>query len=74
MARGANGLWRPAADSPVRGVSESRFASIKTDMDGQPRAESQDAGADQLSKAPVTNRPLSAADVGPSWVHRAADE
>ncbi|HEU0010156.1 MAG TPA: hypothetical protein VFT34_10110 [Verrucomicrobiae bacterium] len=56
------------------GAAEGRFASIKTDMDGQPRAERPDVGADQLSKAPVINRPLSAADVGPSWMNRAADE
>jgi poly(beta-D-mannuronate) lyase len=74
LARAANGLWRPAADSPVRGAAEGRFASITTDMDGQPRAERPDVGADQLSEAPVTSRPLSASDVGPSWLNRAVDE
>jgi len=74
LERGANGLWRPAANSPVRGAAQGSFTHIKTDMDGQPRATRQDVGADQLSEAPVTSRPLNAADVGPSWRNRTRDE
>ena len=74
LARDANGLWRPAADSPVRSAAQGNFTRIKTDMDGQPRATRQDVGADQLSEAPVTSRPLNAADVGPSWRNRTRDE
>jgi len=48
LARAANGLWRPAADSPARGAAEGRYASITTDMDGQPRLARHDVGADQL--------------------------
>jgi len=68
LERAKDGLWRPAADSPVRGADEGRFADIKTDMDGQPRPGKLDAGSDQISDAPVTLRPLTAADVGPSWM------
>jgi len=38
------------------------------DMDGQPRDEKTDAGADEFSKAPITRRPLKPADVGPVWM------
>jgi len=74
LARAANGLWRPTADSPLRGAALGSFTNIKTDMDGQPRATRPDVGADQFSEAPVTNHPLSAADVGPSWMNRAKRE
>ena len=74
LARGANGLWRPATNSPVRGAAKDQFDSVKTDMDGQLRPPRKDIGADQLSEAPVTSRPLSAADVGPSWMKRTANE
>lgn len=70
LARGADGLWRPAEKSPARGAAEGDFAAVKTDIDGQPRTGKFDVGCDQLSDGPVTNRPLTAADVGPSWLKR----
>ena len=70
LVRGTDGLMRPAADSPARGAAEGNFAAVKTDIDGQPRATPPDAGCDQISDAPITNRPLSAADVGPAWLKR----
>ena len=74
MAKGTDGLWRPGADSPVRGAAQgaaqNEFPAVKTDVDGQPRTGKYDAGCDQISEAPVQNRPLVASDVGPSWWRR----
>jgi poly(beta-D-mannuronate) lyase len=71
LDRAKDGLWRPAADSPVRGVAEGSFPSIRTDMDGQERKGGFDVGSDQISAAPIMLRPLTAADVGPSWTSAA---
>lgn len=71
FSRAADGLWRPGADSPLRGEADGSFAQFKTDMDGQPRAGALDAGSDQISDAPITVRPLTAADVGPAWLSAA---
>lgn len=68
--RGADGMWRPSESSPVRGAAEGDFSAVKTDIDGQPRTGKWDVGCDQRSDAPVVNRPLSAADVGPGWLKR----
>jgi poly(beta-D-mannuronate) lyase len=65
---GSDGMWRPMADSPVRGAAEGNFPAVKIDIDGQPRSGRLDAGCDQLSEAPITSRPLTAADVGPEWM------
>ena len=65
--RGPDGLQRPAAGSVTRGAAEGEFAAVKTDIDGQPRGAKPDVGCDEQSNAPVTNRPLTAADVGPTW-------
>jgi poly(beta-D-mannuronate) lyase len=68
-----DGVWRPTAESPARGAAEGDAATFpKTDIDGQPRPDRPDVGCDQRSDAPVTNRPLTAADVGPTWLRRAA--
>jgi hypothetical protein len=57
---------RPAVDSPVRGAAEGDF-KVDHDVDVQPRGAKKDVGADQVSDAPAKNKPLTAADVGPSW-------
>jgi poly(beta-D-mannuronate) lyase len=62
-----DGLWRPGKDSPARGAVNEGVRSVKTDMDGQPRAGKLDVGADQISVAPLTRRPLTKSDVGPAW-------
>ncbi len=72
LSRAQDGLWRPLADSPARGAAEGIFASIATDIDGQTRAGRLDSGCDQAADGPVTNRPLTAADVGASWRERGA--
>ena len=70
LARGTDGLLRPTASSPARGAAEGEFPKIKADVDGQPRTGKLDAGCDQISDAPITNRPLTIADVGPAWLAR----
>jgi len=70
IARAEDGLWRPLADSPVRGAGEGGFVAVTTDIDGHVRTGRWDSGCDQRSDGPVTNRPLTAADVGTSWMSR----
>jgi len=67
LARDA-GLLRPANDSPARNAAEGTFAPVTIDIDGQPRTDRFDVGCDQLSARPRTIRPLTPADVGPSWM------
>ncbi|MCX7015451.1 MAG: polysaccharide lyase 6 family protein [Candidatus Sumerlaeota bacterium] len=67
LARDKDGVWRPSADSPVCGAAQGDFSEVKTDIDGQARTGKYDVGCDQISEAPVQNRPLVASDVGPSW-------
>jgi poly(beta-D-mannuronate) lyase len=68
LTRGESGLLRPAKHSAVVGAAEGDFPNVKTDIDGQPRSGKLDVGCDQISDAPITNRPLTAADVGPKWM------
>src|SRR5207253_1690004 len=68
LERAADGLWRPAAGSPLLGAGAPRPFEILQDMDGQPRKGAADIGADQRSSAPVLRRPLKAAAVGPVWM------
>ena len=68
LERGEGGLLRPSMSSSVHGAAEGDFAKIKSDIDGQPRTGKYDVGCDQILKAPILSRPLSAADVGPTWM------
>jgi poly(beta-D-mannuronate) lyase len=68
LVRSRDGLWRPAADSPARGAGAGRFEAVTIDIDGQARTGARDAGCDQVSAGPVTNRPLTAFDLGTSWM------
>jgi poly(beta-D-mannuronate) lyase len=61
-----NGILRPDADSPALHAAQNDFPTVKTDIDGQLREGKLDIGCDQVSDAPVKNRPLTAKDVGPS--------
>jgi len=70
LKRAGDGLLRPVPDSPARGSAEGKTFGIKMDIDGQPRKGRFDVGADQFSEAPITNRPLTPTDVGPSWMKR----
>ena len=68
LAKGSDGLWRPADDSPVLGAAEGRFPLVLDDMDGQPRESPTDVGADHRSDQPIKRAPLEARDVGPPWL------
>ena len=70
LTRGGDGLWRPATNCPARQAAEGTFAAITNDIDGHPRTGRLDVGCDQASDQPVLHRPLTAADVGPSWMKR----
>jgi poly(beta-D-mannuronate) lyase len=70
LERAKDGLWRPAMKSPMRGAAAGDFHEIKTDIDGQQRNGRFDVGCDQIAEGAVVNRPLNAAEVGPSWLDR----
>lgn len=60
-------LWRPSATSPVRNAGTA-MDFVSEDMDGQPRDATPDSGADERSNAPILRGPLTARDVGPSFL------
>ena len=62
----AAGLQRVQRGSPLIDAAAAGFAEVATDLDGQPRQEPRDIGADEFSSAPVVRRPLTPADVGPA--------
>ena len=65
----SDGLWRPESNSPAIGTEAGNYDYVDHDMDGQPRVLPKDVGADQLSQATITIKPLSASDdVGPAWM------
>lgn len=66
LEQGADGLWRPAANSPAidGGVS---LSGITTDIEGQARVGLIDIGADEFSTAQIVRKPLTADVVGPTW-------
>ncbi|PYX88879.1 MAG: hypothetical protein DMG67_16315 [Acidobacteria bacterium] len=62
-----NGIQKLSAGSPAIGFANANFFPFVTDdMDGQARDGAPDAGADEFSSAPITRRPLTTADVGPT--------
>ena len=66
---GADGLWRPASNSPAIDAAMVTWSSLTgIDMDGQSRDCAVDIGADEFSSLPVIRGPLTAADVGPAWL------
>ena len=67
LEQGTDSLWRPVAGSPLIDGALGNYPVITEDMDGQGREGVKDVGADEVSAAPIHNRPLSAADVGPAW-------
>jgi len=62
----ANGEYHLQPGSPGIGAGVGSFPYVTVDIDGQPRGEKMDVGADQVSTAPVINRILTVADVGPN--------
>lgn len=71
LAQGSDGLWQPAADSPVAGAAAGNFPDVTSDILGRERGARKDAGCFQISsQAPMRYPPLAAADVGPEWVKK----
>jgi poly(beta-D-mannuronate) lyase len=68
LEKGKDGLWHPAANSPVRGAAEGAIPAVKTDVSGRARTGKFDVGCEQTSDAKPVNRPLTPADVGPAWL------
>ncbi len=71
---GAEGLWRPSLDSPVRSAAQGAYPQIVDDIDGQPRPANSDSGCDQVSGQLPSRRPVGRTDVGPSWLPIVAAE
>lgn len=65
LARDSSGLLRLTPASPAINASVGFYSYVLDDMDGQPRDELPDVGADEFSDAPITSGPLAPADVGP---------
>jgi poly(beta-D-mannuronate) lyase len=65
LATGPDGVFRLQSGSPAIDAVAAVFAKVSVDMDGQPRSEKMDTGADEMADAPVTARILTPADVGP---------
>ncbi|MBD3377680.1 T9SS type A sorting domain-containing protein [candidate division KSB1 bacterium] len=71
LTQDANGLWRPGSNSPAINSAVGEYPGNAFDMDQQPRNDGHpDIGADELSEAPILNRPLTRADVGPEWINK----
>jgi poly(beta-D-mannuronate) lyase len=71
LHRGADGLMRPASDSPLRKAGAAvKGVAVAYDIDGQSRVGTLDVGCDQISNEPAMNHPLTAAETGPSWLKR----
>jgi poly(beta-D-mannuronate) lyase len=65
----ANNVWRLGSNSPARDSSVGIYSTfINDDFDGQPRIGLFDVGADEYSTATIVRKPLSAGDVGPTWL------
>ncbi len=64
LAQDQYGVFHLSKESPARGIGQSAYRLLTTDMDAQLRIGAADAGADQYSEKPVKARLLSPADVG----------
>jgi poly(beta-D-mannuronate) lyase len=71
FVRGEFGLIRPDVGSAIVDAADAAYP-VALDLDGQERGANQDVGADELSDAPGINigGPLTADEVGPSWLDR----
>jgi poly(beta-D-mannuronate) lyase len=66
LAKDANGRHRLEPSSPAIEKGAGSYSYVTMDIDGQPRGESKDVGADEQSKQSAINRVLTPADVGPN--------
>lgn len=65
LTKDAGGIYRLQAGSPAIGRGTGSYPWVDVDMDGQPRGDKLDVGADQFSSGPIVARPLTPSDVGP---------
>jgi poly(beta-D-mannuronate) lyase len=65
LARDEAGWRRIGKASPAHGKGVGAYPYVTLDVQGQPRGDTKDVGADQLSTQSPTNRILTAKDVGP---------
>jgi poly(beta-D-mannuronate) lyase len=61
-----NDKYHLSSGSPAIGKAAGSHEDVVLDIDGQARGAKKDAGADQVSDAPVINHILTASDVGPN--------
>ena len=59
----AHGVYRPKAGSPAIDSAVGSFPAVSFDLDGQPRADPKDRGADEISSAPVIAKFLVPGDI-----------
>jgi len=62
-----DGLYRPAAGSPLIAAAAQGHFLPAEDMDGHTRSAPGDVGADEVSEDPPLYKPLTQDDVGPDW-------
>lgn len=65
MFREADSLWRTGLNSPTVNAAVGSYPFVITDMEGQSRTAPFDIGADEVSAAPATHRPIRKSEVGP---------
>jgi hypothetical protein len=66
LARGDDSILRLQSGSPAIDSAVGTFPAVIVDLDGQPRPDKKDKGADEFSAAPIVARILSVDDVGPN--------
>jgi hypothetical protein len=66
LVRDALGIFHLSSGSPAIDTGVGTFSEVTLDLDAQARSGAKDVGADEFSSAPINNRPLTTADVGPS--------
>lgn len=62
----ASSVYHIQSGSPAINASTGSYTYVTLDFDGQARSGTRDAGGDEYQTTPVTNRPLTTADVGPN--------
>lgn len=69
LVKGADGVWRPAADSPLNDGAVGSWPDVTLDLDGSPRPEGgKDVGAFEIGGSARPRKPLTQQDVGPYWM------
>jgi poly(beta-D-mannuronate) lyase len=61
-----DGMYRPDKNSPL--IDGGVVTDVKTDMDGQNRAQQKGIGADEISLEKTIHHPMKVTEVGPRWM------